>query len=165
MLYFSIIYTGPPSLQLKQKVSKLVSEYSEFYPHIKLRVIFRTKNTIQYLFKFKDKIANIVYKYTCDSCMASYINKTTKHLKTCISQHLGISIRTCIQMTKPPFSVLRNHADFSVLTSTPYHQQLLIMENILTYTYEPTLINNETSTPLVFQINQLTINSALWLRI
>jgi len=161
VLYFPVTYTGPPSLQLKQKVSKLVSE---FYPQIKLRVIFRTKNIIQNLFKFKDTVpselkSNIVYKYTCDSCKASYIGKTTKHLKTRISQHLGISDRTGTQMTKPPFSAIRNHADdtdhpihrkdFSVLASTPYHQQLLIMESILTYIHKPSLSNNETSTPLL----------------
>nr|XP_027210660.1 uncharacterized protein LOC113804030 [Penaeus vannamei] len=93
---------------IKTKVSKLVSE---FYLQIKLRVIFRTKNTIQNLFKFRDTVltelkSNIVYKYTCE-----------------------ISIRNHADDTEHPI----HRKDFSVLASTPYHQQLLIMVSILTY--------------------------------
>ena len=32
--------------------------------------------------------SNVVYKFTCDACKASYIGETTRHLSTCIHEHL-----------------------------------------------------------------------------
>ena len=33
--------------------------------------------------------SNIVYKFTCDACKASYIGETTRHIFTKISEHLA----------------------------------------------------------------------------
>ena len=33
--------------------------------------------------------SSVVYKYTCDACKASYIDETTRHISSRISEHLS----------------------------------------------------------------------------
>ena len=96
---------------------------------------------MQKFFKFKDAVpkelqASIVYNYKCDSCNASYIGKTKRHLRSRIFEHFGKSVRTNNPISKPPFSAIRNHAhdnnhpmsidSFSVLASTLHDMDLII---------------------------------------
>ena len=53
--------------------------------------------------------SSVIYKYTCNRCNAVYIGKTSRHLSTRIAEHMGISFRTGLNLTSPPFSQIRNH--------------------------------------------------------
>ena len=51
------------------------------------------------LFKYKDTLpdclcANVVYKFKCGGCNATYVGQTGRHLRTRIYEHLGISSTT-----------------------------------------------------------------------
>ena len=80
-LHFSIPYLGSQSFHLRKRLNSI---FSQFYPQIKLRVIFKSSNTLGNFFRIKDKIpedlrAGIIYKYKCDSCNATYVGKTVRH--------------------------------------------------------------------------------------
>ena len=69
---------------------------NRFYPHINLNLIFQNDFSIKNFFPFKDKIpvfmqSNVVYKYKCEQCLATYYGETSRHLRTRIAEHRGLS--------------------------------------------------------------------------
>ena len=62
---------------------KLIVLINKFYPQVNSNIVF-SKNTIQNFFKFKDIIpvvvkSNVVYRFICTHCSASYVGVTTSH--------------------------------------------------------------------------------------
>ena len=161
LIYFPISYTGKHSLNVRNKLSKLLRE---FYPQCLIRVIFKPEKTIHNMFRFKDMIptdltSSVVYQYTCDSCKATYIGKTKRHLKTRIHEHKGRSVRTGKLITAPLHSAIREHSheadhpikdnNFTILASGSSDTDLLILESIFQSVERPTLGGCESSTPLL----------------
>ena len=65
----------------------------------KLRVILQTNNRLRNYFRFKYSVhetlrSNLIYKFLCGSCTASYISKTYSHFKVRVLEHQGVSPRT-----------------------------------------------------------------------
>ena len=119
-------------------------------------------NTISKIFQFKDCLptllcSGIVYKYSCGDCDATYVGKSQRHLKTRISEHKGVSVRTEQPLTKPAFSSIRDHAwkadhkitedNFKILTSSSYNSDLHILEALAIHVLRPSL-NEYNSGPL-----------------
>ena len=134
--------------------------FSKFYPQIKLNIVFQSGFRIGNLFKFKDTVpvplrSSLVYKYVCNRCNSVYIGKTSRHLSTRISEHLGVSYRTSVPLTNPPFSAIRNHintnhsnysispSEFTIIDNAPTDFQLLKKESILIKQLQPNLNNME----------------------
>ena len=64
---------------------------------MKLSIIFTDGKKISYFFGFKDTVADtlrssLIYKFQCRRCNSTYVGKTTRHLGTRISEHLGCPI-------------------------------------------------------------------------
>ena len=79
----------------------------------KLRVIFQTNNRLSNYFRFKDSVhktlrSNLIYKFSCKSCTASYIGKTYRLFKVRVSEHQGVSPRTG-KPVKGTLSTSRDH--------------------------------------------------------
>ena len=128
--------------------------FKKFYPQIRLRVILVNNNTIGNLFKFKDRLptmlcSGIVYKYSCGECNATYVGKSQRHLKTRVSEHRGVSVRTGKPITRPAFSNIRDHAwetdhriiedNFKIITKSTYNSDLPILEALAIHEHRPTL--------------------------
>ena len=73
---------------------------------------------------FKDRIpealqSNFVYKFKCESCIASCYGKTYRHVKVRVSEHQGMSPRTGKQVKGTLSTSLREHMlnceDFSII--------------------------------------------------
>ena len=69
-----------------------------FFPHLDIKFSFKNNYTIAYLFRFKDRLpaeclSNVIYKYTCGSCNATYGGSTRQKSKVRFHQHLGTSHR------------------------------------------------------------------------
>merc|ERR1712055_1154645 len=116
-----------------------------FYPQIRLRMIYKSLDTIVSRFKLKDKMpvdcmSCIIYQYKCDSCNVIYIGKTEQNFKCRISQHLGVSFRTGAPLSTPVQSDIREHYlkhrqniisdNFSNLHKTFLKSELLILESL-----------------------------------
>ena len=110
--YITLPYKGQFSYQLRNTMSTLLRKT---IPDVTFRFIFVNRNTIGSLFNTKDSLpallcSRVVYKYQCTDCMSSYIGSTCRNLKIRISEHKGVSYRTNMQITKPSFSRIRDHA-------------------------------------------------------
>ena len=63
---------------VKTRLTKTMNKHMKFG---KLRVIFQTNNRLRNYFRFKDSFhetlwSNLIYKFLCGSCTASYIGKS-----------------------------------------------------------------------------------------
>ena len=126
---------------------------------IKLSIIFTDGKKISYFFGFKDTVADtlrssLIYKFQCSRCNSTYVGKTTRHLGTRISEHLGVSYRTLLPLTSPPFSAIREHTanpyhqnykisaeQFKILASAQFELDLLIIESLIIKNTKPNLNN------------------------
>ena len=143
-----ILYSSIPFLsnvtnkQINFDIQNIIKKY---FPHLDLRLIFRNNFTVGSFFPYKDVLpisvlSNVVYKYSCEHCSATYYGETTRHLKTRIAEHRGLSARTGKPITRPLFSSIRDHCisenhdlktvNFSIL-SRSNRNDLKIIEAIL----------------------------------
>ena len=152
-IYFKIPFHGNESFHIRRQLNNIFKQY---YPQIKINVVFTSNFKIKSFFSFKDKIpdcvrSSLVYKYTCGGCNATYIGKTSRHLSTRISEHLGQSYRTGINLSNPPFSAIREHTsnstcniereNFNIIATATSEIDLIIKESILIKQSNPPLNN------------------------
>ena len=159
-VFASVPYLSPTAnREIKTTLRKLSVEY---FPQIDLKLIFKNEFSVQSFFRFKDRVpvllrSNIVYKFNCGQCTATYYGETRRHLKTRVAEHRGLSARTGQPLSQPPHSSIRDHAvtaghdikpsDFSIAFSTS-RQNLHVSESILIHANRPSLNNMESSAPL-----------------
>jgi hypothetical protein len=159
IIYFVVPYLGDSNTIVKKQIRTLVQK---FYPQLDLRIIFTNSFSMQSLFKVKDRMptlmrSNVVYKYTCSQCQATYCGETTRHLQTRIAEHKGVSVRTGKPALTPANSKIRDHAisqdhpivqnNFKIIGST-IKPDLKLLESILIHQSRPTLNDMSSSTPL-----------------
>ena len=133
-----------------------------FYPQIDLKFVFKNPFSVASFFKTKDRVSvllrsNLVYKYSCGQCNATYYGETTRHLKTRIAEHKGLSSRTGLPLSNPSHSSIRDHAletghdiintNFNIIfQSSPCDTKT--SESILIHKYKPSLNNKDSSVKL-----------------
>ena len=133
-----------------------------FYPQIDLKIVFKNSFSVANFFKTKDRVSvllrsNLVYKYSCGQCNATYYGETTRHLKTRIAEHKGLSSRTGLPLSNPSHSSIRDHAletghdiintNFNIIfQSSPCDTKT--SESILIHKYKPSLNNKDSSVKL-----------------
>ena len=138
--YIPLPFYGSFSYQIRKDLDKCLKP---LYPECDFRYIFTNKYTISSLFPFKDKapkeLASLVtYIFTCPSCEARYVGKTTQNFNTRVHQHLGKSVTTKKMLQNPPnsavyqHSISKNHSiseeDFAILDICNHEESLDITE-------------------------------------
>ena len=143
---------------LKRNLNSLIAQ---FYPQVNLRMVFQNNHTISSMFRFKDVIpkdlrSNIVYKYTCGVCNSAYIGETTRHFRTRVAEHMGISPRTGKPVKNPKSNIFKHHKDlghallesnFSIIGSTGVFDTK-VLESIQIHAQKPSLNGMTASIPL-----------------
>ena len=140
----------------------LIKLVSKFYPQIDFNIIFTNDFSIGSFFLFKDKVSpcvksNIVYKYSCGLCSATYIGESTRHYQTRVSEHRGISPRTGLHYSKAPKSNICNHfletghdihSDNFCVIFSGREWEIKLAESIKIHQSKPSLNDMVSSTPL-----------------
>ena len=150
-IYFSLPYYCKFS---DVAAKKLQTKLSRFYTHLDIRFSLKNSFTISSLFPFKDKLpselhSNIVYKFICRSCNATYIGCTRQKSKVRFHQHLGTSHRTNRQLSSPMHSLPRKHAednnhpcslkDFNIIDYSNNSGDLTLLESLHIYKDKPNI--------------------------
>ena len=113
------------------------------------------------MFRFKDRVpfllsSNLVYKYTCPQCNEAYVGETSRHLKTRIAEHKGVSPRTGFPISNVKSNIFKHFDDtghsikedsFSTLCSNP-NSSLKLLESVYIHILKPSLNGSQYSTPL-----------------
>ena len=86
-------FIGKKSLLLRSKLVKSVQNNLNF---CHLKTVFQSPYKLCTLFRFKDTLdkkirSDLVYRYLCSSCNATYYDKTYRHFFTRAAEHTGIS--------------------------------------------------------------------------
>jgi len=154
-----IPFIGKLSLKLR---TRLQSAF-KVLPQCKVKVIFQSTCRLSSFFRFKDVIpkslrSNLVYKFSCGSCNATYYGKTIRHFKVRASEHIGLTPLTGKRVKNPKLSAILDHHlltnhiasfdDFKVLSTETNEFRLLIKESLLIARDKPQLNNNIYSVPL-----------------
>ena len=160
-LYVSLPYMGNFSLSVRKE---LLSKLSDSYPYVKFNFTFSNPLTIGSLFKFKDRLpelmrSGVVYEFNCPKCnFGKYVGCTNRLLKVRIDSHRGVSHRTGISLKTKEFSAIRNHClkckhkinyeDFNILAQVQKRSSLNILESLYIKQLSPQLNNSTTFTTL-----------------
>ena len=148
------------SLQICTRINRIMKNK---LPYCNVRFVFQTKCRISNFFIFKDKIpsflrSDIVYKFQCGSCNSTYYDKTKRHFKVRMCEHLGISALTGKRVEGDVDSAIKEHLsfcnhtsdfeDFSILATNNNDFKVTLMENLLISRNHPPLNKNKQSLPL-----------------
>ena len=167
VIFIKLPFHGQESFKIRKNLNQL---FSNFYPQIKLNTVFQSGYRIKNMFKFKDTVpvplmSSLIYKYNCSRCNSVYVGKTSRHLSTRVSEHIGVSYRTSVPLSSPPFSAIRNHTqvnqvnhnnysispdEFTIIDSAQTDFQLLKKESILIKQIQPNLNNMDSLVLKVF---------------
>ena len=114
-------------------------------------------------FRFKDKMpfnlrSNVVYKFSCGRCNATYYGETCRHLNIRVGEHSGVSPLTGKKSKTKKTTAIKDHMlfcdhvvsleDFKILASSNSEFHLKIKESLLISRDKPELNRNEKSLPL-----------------
>ena len=159
-LFLVLPYLGKSSVALRSQLQSYIHKNISF---CKVKVIFKSPIRLNSFFHFKDKIppclrSNVVYKFTCGSCNATYYGETCRHLKVRAGEHSGISPLTGKRTNSKISTAVKDHMlicdykvdfeDFEVLTLCNNAFFLKIKESLLISRDQPVLNRNESSLPL-----------------
>ena len=92
-LFITLPYLGNLSLTIR---TRLQNSINRNLPFRKIRVIFKSTTRLSNFFRFKDKVpfnlrSNVLYKFSCGRCNATYYGKTCRHLNIRVGEHSGVS--------------------------------------------------------------------------
>ena len=90
----------------------------------------------------------LCYKFQRSSCNAANYGKTKLHFKVLVSEHMGVSVRTCKNIKSTKNSAVRDHMlvcdnicfeDSSVLANGTNDSRMKLQESLLIHRNEPQL--------------------------
>ena len=143
VVYFCLPFTGSHSLQIRSQITRLCNAA---YPHLNIRFVFRSYESISSFFPFKDKVpkflrSGVVYLFKCRCCSVSYVGQTTCHLHTRVLEHLGLTPTTGQLPSSPVMSSIFSHLnttghsanfdDFKILSSCSNNCEQMIHKSLL----------------------------------
>ena len=159
-IYIRFPYQGYTSYKISNDIRKLTRK---LFPQIQLNLIFTNKHTISSLFKHKERLpaslcSSLVYQFTCEECNSSYIGSTTRHFRTRIDEHRGVSTRTSLPLSKPTHSEIRQHCEshghpihykhFTIIDTCNTPDDLRILESLHIHFSRPNLNSYTSAHPL-----------------
>ena len=158
-------YTKKQAIKVSLEVkSKLQAILRNTYPQIKFQFIFCNNFSLgSFLrngsFLPQDLRSSVIYLFTCPQCALRYVGSTSRWLKHRTLEHRGLSFRTGLPLTTPPFSAIREHSlnkdhpytsqDFTILGQTSDRLDLLISESLYIEKMRPQLNNTLSAFPLL----------------
>ena len=177
-LTVALPYLGEASLRLRNGIKRSLKKH---LPDCKFRFVFKSGAPLASMFKYKDQLASdlcskLIYQFSCSTCHVDYIGCTIRHLRTRVSEHMGISARTGEPRGTHPSdaTAVRQHCldtghpisneDFKVLYNPSQRSLLYISETILIQRNKPSLNDTVGSYPLRVHPTNLGLESHLLAR-
>ena len=104
-------FLGKLSLDLRTRLRNSISKH---LPFCKIRIIFKSLTRISNFFQFKDKIpyclrSNVVCKFSCSRCNATYYGETCRHLTIRVGKHSGVSPLTGKKSKSKKSTAVKDH--------------------------------------------------------
>ena len=141
-LFILLPYLGNLSLALRTRLQNSINNL----PFWKIKVIFKSTTRLSNFFSFKDKVpfnlrSNVVYKFSCGRCNATYYGETCRYLNVRVGEHSSISTLTGKKSKARKTTAVKDHMlfcdhivsldDLKILTSRNSDSHLMIKESLL----------------------------------
>ena len=90
-IFLVFLFTGRHGLQVRHRLKKLLKVC---FPQISFKLVFKPSCHLSHFLRFKDTVpidacSLVVYEFKCGNCNASYIDKTTRHLRQKVCARTG----------------------------------------------------------------------------
>ena len=159
-LFIALPHLGNLSLVIR---TCLQNSINKNLPFCKIKVVFKSTACLSKFFRFKDKVpfnlrSNVVYKFLCGRCNATYYGETCRHLNIRVGEHSGVLPLTRKKLKAKTTTAIKDHMlpcdqvvsleDFKLLASSNSEFHLKIKESFLIARDKPELNRNEKSLPL-----------------
>ena len=153
-------FLGNRSFRIRNNINKLIKDH---YRDIQVQFIFKSTKRVSSLFQYKDRIptlvcSNVVYKFSCSGCNATYYRKTNRNLLIRCNEYLGIN-RNGHEIVSSRPSSIRYHIkqtghtasidDFCIISKSNNSYDLLINESLLIQRDRPSLNSQLSSISMV----------------
>ena len=91
-LFVVLPYLGILSLALRTRLHNIIKKN---FPFCKMKVIFKSTVRLSNFIRFNDKVSfnlrsNVVYKFSCGICSATYYDKTCRHVIVRVGELVSI---------------------------------------------------------------------------
>ena len=115
-LFIALPYLGNLSLAIRTRLQNTINKNLPFF---KIKVIFKSTTRLSKFFRFKGKVpfnlrSNVVYKFSCVRCNATYYGETCKHLNIRVGEHSGVSPLTGIKSKSKKPLLLKIICSFTI---------------------------------------------------
>ena len=143
--------------------TRLQNSINKNLPFCKIKVIFKSTTRLSNFFRFKEKVpfnlrSNVVYRFSCGRCNATYYGETCRHFNVRVSELSGISPLNGKKSKARKTNAVKDHMlfcnhivsfdDFKILTSSNSEFHLKIKESLLISRHKTGLNRNKKSLPL-----------------
>ena len=110
-LFIALPYLGNLSLAIRIRLQNSINKNLLF---CKIEVIFKSTTRISNFFRFKDEVpfnlrSNVVYKFSCGRCNATYYGETCRHLNIRVGEHSGVSSLTGKKSKAKTTTAIKDH--------------------------------------------------------
>ena len=162
-LLIILLFLGTMSSNLKWK---LHTSIRNSLPQCNIKVILRSTNHLSSLFCFKDVIPKelrpqLVYKFWCSSCNATYYGKIERHLNVRSGEHIGLASFTENRVACKP-STISDHLLLHEHNNSSFNDFLILCcENNAFKLSSPELNRNVSSIPLLLFNNYCIITNGM----
>ena len=159
-LFITLPYFGNLSLTIR---TRLQNSINRNLPFCKIKVIFKSRTRLSNFFRFKDKVpfnlrSNLVYKFSCGRCNATFYDVTCQNLNIRVGEHSGVSPLTGKESKAKTTTAIKDHMlfcdhivsfeDFKILANSNSEFHLEIKGSLLISRDKPELNRNEKSLPI-----------------
>ena len=139
-LFIALPYLDNLSLAIR---TRLQNSINKNLPFSKIKVLFKSTICLSIFFRFKEKVSfnlcsNVVYKFLCGRCNATYHGKTCRHLNIKVGEHSGVSPLTAKKLKAKTTTAIKDYMllcdhvvsleDFKILASSNSEFHLKINE-------------------------------------
>ena len=158
-MVFYIPFLGHHSFKVRNNITKLIKSQC---PDIRLKFVYKDSKRLSSLFKYTDFFpplvcSNVIYKYSCSGCNATYYGKTSRNLTIRCYEHLGLT-KSGGNRASPSSSSIWDHITqsgnagtlehFSIISKSENSFDLLIHENLIIQRDRPIFTSQQSSIPM-----------------
>ena len=103
--------------------TRLQNRINKNVPFCKIKVIFKSTTHLSKFFHFENKVpfnlllTNVVYKFLCGRCNATYYSNTCRHLNIRVGEHSGVSSLTGKKLKAKTTTAIKDHITAIAITS------------------------------------------------
>ena len=119
-LFITLPYLVNLSLAIR---TRLQNRINKNVPFCKIKVIFKSTTHLSKFFHFENKVpfnlllTNVVYKFLCGRCNATYYSNTCRHLNIRVGEHSGVSSLTGKKLKAKTTTAIKDHITAIAITS------------------------------------------------